>query len=678
MPIEVVPNRIEVSDISGGYAPDPEESSLPLNMLPDVLNLVLDPGSGAAEIRKGFDRLDSGRINSLSASHYIKHITYYEVISGGQRDRFLVCILSNGTNDEANNVQVWVYDLQEDTFVRVDLEDRIWSNALSPHWSAVVEGTYYGGTRGEAIYSWHPVLGWEENPTTPDVKTWVDSVGDSVDTSTEFGRNFAFKKGQKVQDSSGDFYAALRGVRFKVWETGEKYRKGERVSRRVNHGSSTYFRSFECIQTHTSDATNRPGDGSGTPTDFWKNVRLKAIRDDEDEITADWAYMPIAGKGTVGTYHGFRMWVRHDDEDNWARAQYSAPARPEKDATIADLDFRPTDWAPIDDENGDGGGWFTVPFNKGDAIRAFHSFGNYLIIFGRWQTFVLAGLNEQTWTPRELGKYGTLSQRSVAEMDGLVYFVSPDGHLYMTDGTAIQMVPGAENVREWLKESLDDMMQGEGRVEWFPEMIAYGPYLIISLPDDENPTTPHTLVYEPRAQSFWLWDIPILSMTTGEKGRAQRLWFSTAIDGSATQRPCLFQYTDDPGDEAYVDDDWQAVSATASTNSITWRLRSAWMKFGATRNERRLRRVWALVKGVASAAVTVDTYRNFEEDTARTTAARTLAGTAQGEYAEGKVGTTTLHSVGVRVSGTASGHTSVHGIGVDTEPVRTRFHRDYQ
>ena len=120
MTIEVMPNRIELSDLTGGYAPDPEEASLPLDSSPDMLNLLLDPGSGALELRKGFSRLASGRINSLAASHWIRHANYYETIVSGARKRYVVCVLTNGTNASANNVQIWVYDFAADTFTRVD------------------------------------------------------------------------------------------------------------------------------------------------------------------------------------------------------------------------------------------------------------------------------------------------------------------------------------------------------------------------------------------------------------------------------------------------------------------------------------------------------------------------------------------------------------------------------
>jgi len=670
MPIEVAPNRIELSTINGGFSPDGEEGALPLDQSPDVLNMLLDPATGSPELRKGFTRLSAGRINSLSASHWIRHVNYYEVIVNQVRKRYLVCILTNGVAASANNIQVWVYDLMLDTFTRVDTAGRSWANAKSEHWFAVVEGTYYGGTRSEVIYSWHPTDGWDADPTTPSVKTWVDAVDGGVTPASQYGRDNAFKKGQKVL-YSGKYYSALRGIRFKTWESGERYNKGEKVSVKATTGS-TYWRSFVCIKSHTSGAASKPRDGADTAT-YWKKLRLKNVKDEDGEITSDWAYMPLPGKGVVGVYHGSRMWVRHDDSDNWARLQYSAPAKPEKDALISDLDFRPTDWAPVDDNQGDGGGWMTIPFAHGDAIRGLYSYGSYLLIFGRWQTFVLAGTNEQTWTLRPLSHKGVIGPASMTEHDGLVYYLSLDGFLMRTDGTSSEEVPGFEKVREYIKDKVDQCLQNT-TYNWYPQVVSYGGYVIMSFPDPDGVN--RSMAYHPKTGSFWLLDIPILDMTPGTQTRTERLYFSTAITGAASQRPCLFVYLDDPGNEVFTDDDDEAVSATASTNDISWNYRTAWFQFGTTRNERRIRRAWALVAGEAGEVVDVSGYRAFNP-TAVYTVNRTLTGqaTQQAEFVEGKSMQTT-YATALKVGGTANAQLALHGFGIDTERVRgRRFHK---
>jgi hypothetical protein len=665
VPIQVQPLDIELSDLVGGFAPDPEEGSLDTTSSPDLSNVVLDPGSGALELRKGFTRLSAGRLSGQSG-YWIRHLNYYEVIDSGVRKRYLIAILTNGTNASTNNIKVYAYDLINDTFTRIDTAGRSWAKAKTEHWFAIAEGTYYGGTRGEEMYSWHPTDGWDANPTTPSVDTWVSSTGNSVAASGEKGKNYAFKKGMKVTYGS-KYYVTLRSVRYQTWESGEHYKKGERVSRKVDHGTRTYWRSFECIQNHDAAVGNRPGDGSGTPTDYWKNIALKNIKDEDGEVTNDWAYFSVPGKSSVGAYHDHRMWVRRDDNDNWARAQYSAPAKPEKDSVIADLDWRPTDWAPADDIEGDGGGWLNIPFGKGDAIRAFISFGSYLLIFGRWQTYALAGANEQTWTLRKVGNLGAIGQSSAAEHDGLVYFISPTGSLCVTDGTATQEVEGFSKVREWTKDRIDKLMLGEDDFNWQPTVTSYGAFVFVTLPNDEGGN--YTLVYHPPTHSFWKWDLPALDMAVGEAGRAQRMWFSTAIAGGGSTYPTVFKYLDDPGNETYTDDDWEGGSSTL-TGAITWYWRSAWVTYGTRRMERRIRRVWGLVR--SGDVVTVKTYRNFST-TAASTVNRTPVGTAEAEYVEG-IKVPDSYATAVRVGGAADGQAVVHGVGIDTEPRRTRYH----
>jgi hypothetical protein len=167
-------------------------------------------------------------------------------------------------------------------------------------------------------------------------------------------------------------------------------------------------------------------------------------------------------------------------------------------------------------------------------------------------------------------------------------------------------------------------------------------------------------------------------MAVGEKGRAQRMWFVSPITlAGSTQTPTVFEYKDDPGSETYTDDDWEGGSSTL-TDDIDYSWRSAWFSFGLAHNQRRLRRVWALVAGEAAHAVSLNMYRNYST-TAITTTSRTLTGqaTRQAEYIEGKVGQTTQASaLGMKLSGSANAQFAIHGVGLDTEPIRTRFHRN--
>jgi hypothetical protein len=440
VPIEIAPNRIELSALTGGYAPDPEEAGLDLASSPDMLNLLPDPGSGTPETRKGFARLSSeARINSSTSAHWIRHLNYYEYIASNTRHRKLVAVLSNGTDNSADNIQIWVYDLDADTCARVDTPGRTWTKANREHWYAVIQGVYYGGTGREAMYSYDGTT-WDATPSTGNWKTWVNGTNASIDTDTQYGKDFAFKKNTKVA-YSGDYYSAARNMRYATWESGITYTKGDRVSRQDAWGQSgtpKYFKSFKCIKNHLSDATvTRPGDGSDWDT-YWAKVRLDNVVDEDGDVTDDWFFLPVAAQSTVGTFHGSRLWLRRDDEDDWSRVQYSAPLKPERDATIADLTFDPTDWAPDDSIDGDGGGWLAVYGQDGDAIRALQSYGNYLIIAKRWHSYVLAGTNEQTWTLRQLGDFGAVGPQAICEHEGLVYMLSSTGTLTATDGTSMK------------------------------------------------------------------------------------------------------------------------------------------------------------------------------------------------------------------------------------------------
>ncbi len=681
MPIEVAPNRIELSDLQGGYAPDAAEAAVPMDASPDVLNLLPMPWGNELRLRHGYTRETSARITSLAATHWMRHIWYYETIDSGARKRYIMCLVTSGVNNVANNVQLWAYDLINNSTSRVDTAGEAWLKAGVEFWACTIEGTFYMGTRGELPVSWHPTDGYNGDPFTPNsAETWVDSISPGA---SEVARDFAFKKGQVVKFGS-KYYRAARDIRYKKWESGQDYKKGERISRKTTISGETYWRSYECKLGHEASSSNAPGTGADTST-YWAKRRLDNILDDDSEINDDWFFNPIPRKASVGAYHGNRLWVRADDDDNWARVQYSAPAKPERDAEIADLDFRPTDWAAVDDNDGDGGGWMTIPFSgKGDAIRALYSFGNYLIIAGRWQSYVLSGVNESTWTLRKLGNYGAASLQAICELDGLVYMLGRHGMLTVTDGTMLQPVPGMEKIRKWLKAKMDAVLGAStpsSGGNWFPNLTAHDGFLFISLPYETTPANSSTLVYDPRTASFWELDIPILDFTTGEDGGVERLWFSTPISKLTTQTPDVFRYKDDPGNEVYTDDDWQSLTGSAATNDITWRWRSAWFQFGTTRNERRVRRVWGLVGGEAANSVVVRLFQNFVAGSSSyiTTVTRTLTGqsTRDAEYVEGNVGqgSPAAYAVGVRLSGTANAEQVVHGVGIDTEPVRTRFHK---
>jgi hypothetical protein len=675
MPIEIAPNRIDLASLDGGFMPDTPESAVPLNGSPDALNLLLEKSSRQPETRKGFTRLV--REASLTG-YYVKHVFYYETIDAGTRKRYLIAIMSNG-GASANNVQLWRYDLVNSTFSRIDTAGRTWNNSKAPHWSVVVGGIYYGGVRGDAIYSWHPTDGWDADPTALNSpKTWIDAINDGVNTATQLGRDYAYRKKQKVEFNPGggvETFSTLRDIRYDKWESGTEYKKGDLVSRKaVWASSSSYWKSFEALRDHTSATNNAPGTSSASGS-YWKKVRLPNIFDDDNEIQGAWTPSGNGVKSSVGVFYGDRMMVRRDNENDRSKVQYSAPLALEKNVDLPDVLWDPTDWAAVDTINGEGGGWFPVSPGRGDAIRDMADFGNYLIVSKRWSSHVLTGRSEQTWTLRKLGDLGAIANQTITELEGLAYGLSHTGELWVSDGTSQRAVPGAEKAREFIKERIDRLLQaGDSDDEhWMPSIESYDGKVWIALPDQESAGTPDdiVMVYDPTTESWWKLDLPVLSFTKGAKNRAMRLYFSAPLRGGGAV-PALFEYGDDPGNLVFTDEDPNALSAGTTTDAIPWRWKTAWMQWGITQQDRRIRRTWALVKTAVS--VTVDGYRNFLSSSAFNVTRS--ADTGNTSFIEGKR-MADAHAVALKVSGTAAtGGPSVIGFGVDTQPRRTRFHRN--
>jgi hypothetical protein len=691
VPVEIAPNNIEIDRLDGGFAPDTPESGLPANASPDMLNLLLERGAVAPETRKGFERLVAGQ--SSLTGHYVKNLHYYETIAGGQRFRFLIAVMSTGAAG-SDNVQLWAYDLSEDTFERIDDAGRAWNQPKSPHWGIVTSGkdpvdgtaTYFGGVRGDAIYSWHPITGWDDDPTaqSEDLLEWVDDINDDVDTASEIARDHAFKQGQQVV-FEGEAYSHLRDLKFDKWDSDESYKVGDRVTRRHTWASvSGYPKSFECIKGHNAGTNNAPGTGDGWRS-FWKKVKSPPIYDDDDEITDAWTPAQNGVQGSVGVWYGDRLMVRRDNENERSLVQYSAPLftsanQPgKKDKKIADLIWNPRDWAEVDTIEGEGGGHFYVSSGKGDAIRGMYPMGNYLVISKRWSSHVLSGRSEATWSQRRLGEYGVVAAQCMTECDGMVYGLSHNGTLWMTDGTSQREVPGYEKTREYIKERIDRLLQNndasdEDDENWFPTIWSYDHKVWISLPDELDAGTPDdvTLVYDPAVEqgSWWKLDLPVLAAVVGASNRASRLFFATAKrSGKAT----LFQYADDPGDLVYTDDD-PLGGDTPLTDAIPWHYKTAWLQWGLAHRNRRIRRTWALAKSAVS--VTLAGYQNFESSSQWTRTDTVESGQGSTHF-EGKTLGHPVSAFALKVSGTAAtGGPAIIGYGVDTEPIRRRFRRN--
>lgn len=112
--------------------------------------------------------------------------------------------------------------------------------------------------------------------------------------------------------------------------------------------------------------------------------------------------------------------------------------------------------------------------------------------------------------------------------------------------------------------------------------------------------------------------------------------------------------------------------ATYSNRLIAWSLRTAWLPFGVRREERRIRRVWALVKGAAN--VVLQAFRNYDDATAAfTTEALPTAENSPATYFEGKV-MPDSYSIMLSVEG-FGGPATVLGAAMDTQLRRAgRYH----
>lgn len=684
--ILVVPNRVEVSNFGEGFMPDSPPASVPIgNPDPGAIrtwpagllaasNLVPDRFTDTLMARDGFTQISGGTPGETYDGYSGRQLFFFEAIVSGVRKKFLIMIAVTATDNVANNGKFLVYDLTGNTW-------NTYKSFTLPHvgfehWGQAIQNKWYGGSAGIPMYSWDP------NTTTfnsdaadmTGFKTWVDNVNDAITMSTQRGRDFAFKIGDRVQYNPGSgtkFYAVMRDCRFDKWDSDNVYRRGDKVSRWATWAAVTaYWKSFECILQHDPTAvgaTSYPGTGATWKT-YWKKVRLPAPVDPDDTADGDvvspgWGEIVPPSKAIIGTFYGERLWLRAHDEDNWSILQYSAPLKPEKDKVIADVVFDPTNFTPANDIDGNGGGWLFVRSGDGDAIRALMPFGNYLIIFKRWKTFVLAGTDETTWTLRPLDyTRGTMGPRSVAtHSDGLVYFLDMDGKLCRTDGTSAEDAPGADKVRLYIRAKLDNMLLTEVTQNWYPTVHSHRGYIYITLCKSDG-TLPVTLVYDPQRGSFFPTDYPMLDIATGRVSESERLWFTPAVPPAAAYEPSVYYLT--PG--TYTDPtDLDPVTST--TKTIPWSMQAPWMSFGSTHNDRRIRRTFALIETALD--VSIAQYRNYGTS-ATVTTARTASGTT-GHYEGAWIPDS--KSVSVALAGVAPA--KVYGIGVDTEPRRTRYHR---
>jgi hypothetical protein len=660
-----MPNVIEVSDFTGGFAPDGENASTPSDTLIDTHNLVPDRNTGSLLTRKGFRRLREELFGA--DTHYVRNIRHFH---GDDGVNYLIVVLTTGTS-AANNVRLYAIDLSNNSVQRIDTAGVNWDNPLEPHWGVGIDGIYYGGSKGNAMYSWTPSgPTWDADAATPSgVKTWVNAQNDSVTTATEYGSDYAFKGTERVL-YSGDYYKPVTDLRYDDWESGEHYSVGDLVSlKAVWASTSSYYKSFKCIKAHTADSTNKPGVGTGTPATYWEKKRLSKPVDDEGSTnTDDWSFVPTAAETSIATWHGSRLFMRYDGQGDLSRLLYSAPVKPEKGANIADVVWDPTNFAPQDTVAGVGGGWLS--FNDGKHqgnITALYSFGAYLVVFKRRAVWVISGQDDDTWTVRRLARgVGAVGPQARVELDGLLYFLSDDG-LYVTDGTAVQPVQGNEKVEDWFRQRLDSQLQQAATDKLWPMLWQFNGFIWIAMPNSAASTNDYkfnTVVYDPDTGSFWPTDLPVCAVTTYRESGINKTAFGAPAGYSTRDLVYLYNKSnandqDDTGLDTYAGAD------------IPWRLRTAWWNFSTYRQDRRIRRVWAAVK--SAVAVTITAYRNWSN----TQVADTVDTPSQSSYVEHIEGEwfADSHAVSFKLSAEAAPATVV-SIAVDTERRRVRYHRN--
>ena len=650
MPFVTAPALIEQSDFSQGWSPDGSNAHQGPGALNDVSNLLLEEATLALVTRKGMARAleeltgDSGR--------YIVSLHTYRKAGD---TKYIIAVTTTGAA-AANNVKVYAIDGTAFTAARIDTVGRTWLNPTKVHYGVTVDNVFYGGVVGEAMYSWDGTT-WDADAQSNTFLAAVDDINTNVSPATEYGRDYAYTGKEKVT-YGGSIYTPDKSIRYDRWETGEHYSVGDRVSLKGAWGAAgaSYWKSFKCIKQHDADATNKPQLGTGTPGLYWQKVTISLPEDADGEAGADWTLILTAPETSIAQWYASRLWARGDAYGDKSRLMFSAPSKPQKGEDITDTVWDPRDWTPGSDNRGDGGGWLSFNDGKhGGSITNLAVYDNYLVVFKRQATWVLTGQSSLSFSRRKLGNMGCVSPHGSAHHRGLLYFLSEDG-LYVTDGTVAEPVQGLEKVRDWMKARLDIVQ--DDAYAYQPCVFSWGDFVWVALSAPGEATDPYcTVAYHPETGSWYKTTLPVLDVTKMAKDGKQDLYFSTPLTYGLD---IVYKATGNQDDTGV---------ATQAYADIPWYMTTAWWPFGLAREERRIRRVWALVKGAAT--YTIASYRNFDGSTVASTEARVVSG-SNPSYIEGET-IPDCHSVAFKLSAPDAPST-VHGIAVHTQPRRKRYH----
>ena len=650
---KVEPDLVEIEGFPGGWLPDPEPADVPLGGLIEASNLLPDRQTGAAQSRPGIKRFGTFVLDGYTARSVHPYNSIYGAAPAGTTTahQYLIVCVADGTAT-ANNVRLYAINTDDGTFQRIDDAGRQWLrvNAGNGHFGATIDNTYYGGSELDPIYSWRPFFrngatnpkAWDPDATMPMFSsvTWTDAavyaLGDRVKDGTWVwicveAHTATDAKRPKDGYNSDDYWQRLNPFKAE-WASGDvAYKAGDIVTYKVLDVAKfpKYPRSYLASNAHSSFIAKR---------DHTSGVG-------KEPTVAFWLWAPSRGpRSRVALYHGSRLHTR-DGDAGTSRWRYSGQVR-------ADGAFDPTDWVSDDVQ---GPGFIDIRTGDGDDIKHAEELGNSLVIFKKNSTHVLAGLNPSTWAIRQISQLGVVGSKAACAHEDIAYFFSHEG-LMMTDGTIPIEAPGSENIRDYLRSTLTYAPEEDGvRLARVNVWSARG-FVWVSMPTAAGGGV--TLAYDPTSQTWWPQDFATFGVAKAQQSNVEQVFMVKA------KSPALVLQYDHP-DAANADDTGEVAAATAP---VAWNARTGWLGFGVAREDRVIRRVWAMVRGIT--AFTFKAYTDYKD----TPVVWSVTGTpiVDVSWLEGRV-IRSATAVSFRLSGVAPA--SVLGLGVQTQFRRKRYHR---
>ena len=498
MPLTPMQPTIELSDFSAGLVPKAEEVGVPPNALVAAEDVLVDVVTGTVRTREGYRRVRE--LGAALDGYRLYAMHPYTTKTGTE---YIIAVFSNDTAGAADNIRVHAYNLVNGSWNRIDTAGRVWATANGRHWGATVDGVYYGGAQGDKMYSWDGTT-WNADPGTPVFPTW-ETITTGNPAANVRRKDYAFKMNDTITYNSQNFQAT-RDIRFDKWDTDvKKYKKGDQVSVTYDvDGKGAYWRSYECVETHEPDNTNKPGSSPGAGKGKWKKLQLPTPLDEDGKLNEkSWNRVPDAPKTHIAVEHGNRLFARNDmgmgGKQTLLYSRLAKVGDPDNAGEGVIGEAGDPQWDPDDWRTGGASGAGFQPFEteEGDPITGLVSFGYYLLVFKRFSTHVIAGLNPDTWTVRKLASVGTAYSKAHCEHEGLVYFLSDRG-FFVTDGTEVRPAEGSDKMSKWFREAVDWDNEPKDIELW-----SYQGLVWMTLPSNRGRDNNRVVVYEPLTQSFW-------------------------------------------------------------------------------------------------------------------------------------------------------------------------------